>query len=51
MAIGDLMQLCDGLGEITPFGGVPHCRAVERTVEQLILRGHTPAYRTKIRLR
>jgi hypothetical protein len=34
-----------------PLGGVSHCGAVEKAVEQLILRGHTPLYRTNVRLR
>jgi hypothetical protein len=29
MAIGDLTQLGDGFIEAAPFGGIPHCRAVE----------------------
>jgi hypothetical protein len=47
IAIGDLAKLHDGLGQITPLGGVPHRGAVKGAVEQLILGGHAPAYRTK----
>jgi hypothetical protein len=42
---GDLTQLGDGFGEITPFGGVQHGGAVQVAVEQLILGAHTSAYR------
>jgi hypothetical protein len=45
MAIGYLAKLCDGLGQVTPFGGVPHRGAVQSAVEQLILGAHTSAYR------